>query len=159
LCTGWPRPGTNFFASRADLTAASARSSNSASVDGGRCPEAGAEASTFARNCPQSSVTPRNREPPPSRPDASAPCTESGADRYVTRAAIAVGVNPWSASATSTASNTRTCCGVGRRWVTIHSVSSPKPTFPIRSSARFWPSRVIVSASDVPSEVGYRGAG
>ena len=38
-------------------------------------------ASTPARNRPQSSVTPRNREPPPSSPAASAPCTESGADR------------------------------------------------------------------------------
>ena len=38
-------------------------------------------ASASARNRPVSSVTPRNRDPPPSRPAASAPCTESGADR------------------------------------------------------------------------------
>ena len=37
-----------------------------------------ASASTAARNAPQSSVTPRNREPPPSSPAASAPCSESG---------------------------------------------------------------------------------
>ena len=33
---------------------------------------------------------------------------------------MAVGVNPWSASATSTASKTRTCDGAGRCWVTTH---------------------------------------
>ena len=80
-----------------------------------------------------SSVTPRKRDPPPSSPAASAPCTESGADRKVTRAAIAVGVNPWSASAASTASNTRTCPRVGRRWVASQNASSPNPTSPMTS--------------------------
>src|SRR5205814_6743741 len=102
----------------------------------------------------QSSVTPRNRDPPPSSPAASAPCSESGADRYVTRAAIAVGVNPWSASATSTASNTRVSDGVGRRSVTSQKASSPKLTLPIRSAVRSWPSSLIWSAVEVPSEVG-----
>ena len=37
--------------------------------------------STSCRKAPQSSVTPRKREPPPSSPAASAPCSESGADR------------------------------------------------------------------------------
>ncbi len=70
---------------------------------------------------------------------------------------MAVGVNPWSASATSTASKTLTWAGVGRSWVTSHNASSPNPTLPIRPVARFWPSSVIVSASEVPSEVGKWG--
>ena len=69
---------------------------------------------TSCRNWPRSSVTPRKREPPPSSPAASAPCSESGALSSVTRAAIAVGVKPWSASATSTASNS-TAPAVGSR--------------------------------------------
>ena len=40
-----------------------------------------ASTSTASRNWPQSSVTPRNRDPPPSRPAASAPWSESGAER------------------------------------------------------------------------------
>ena len=72
----------------------------------------------------------------------------------MSRAAIAVGVKPWSASATSTASKTRVSAGVGRRRVTSQKASSPNPTFPIRSSVRFWPSSRISSAVDVPSEVG-----
>src|SRR5215831_16816079 len=70
---------------------------------------------------------------------------------------MAVGVNPWSASATSTASKTLTCDGVGRCWVTSHNASSENPTLPIRSVARFWPSSAMVSASEVPSEVGKWG--
>src|ERR1700733_1151970 len=151
LWTGCPRPGTNFRSALARVTAARASASKPASSVG----ISPASASTASRNWPQSSVTPRNRDPPPSSPAASAPCTESGADRYVIRAAIAVGVKPWSASATRTDSKTRTSDWVGRRWVTIQNVSSPNPTLPIRSSARFWPSKVIVSASEVPSEVGY----
>ena len=45
----------------------------------------------------------------------------------MSRAAIAVGVNPWSASATSTASKTRVSPGVGRRSATSQKASSPKP--------------------------------
>ena len=67
---------------------------------------------------------------------------------------MAVGVKPWSASATSTASNTRVCEGVGRRIATSQKASSPKPTFPIRSAVRSWPSSRISSALEVPSEVG-----
>jgi hypothetical protein len=67
---------------------------------------------------------------------------------------IAVGVNPWSASAASTASNTRVSPGVGRRWVASQKASSPKPTFPMTSSARSEPSRVIFSRLEAPSAVG-----
>src|SRR5262249_34262144 len=70
---------------------------------------------------------------------------------------MAVGVTPGSGSATSTASKTLTCDGVGRCWVTSHNASSENPTLPIRSVARFWPSSVMVSASEVPSEVGKWG--
>jgi hypothetical protein len=66
-------------------------------------------------------------------------------------------VKPWSASATRTASNTRTCDGVGRRCATSQKASSPKPTLPIRSLDRSWPSSRIVLASDVPIEVGKPG--
>lgn len=62
--------------------------------------------------------------------------TESGADRYVSRVTMAVGVNPWSAKAASTASNTRVSPGLGRRWVASQNASSPKPTEPMMSSAR-----------------------
>ena len=75
----------------------------------------------------------------------------------MTRAAIAVGVKPWSASATSTASNTRVSDGVGRRSVTSQKASSPKLTLPIRSAVRSWPSSLIWSAVEVPSEVGKDG--
>ena len=67
---------------------------------------------------------------------------------------MAVGVNPCSASATSTASNTLTSDGDGRRWVTSQNASSPNDTWPISSAARSWPSTVIESASESPSEVG-----
>ena len=66
---------------------------------------------------PVSSETPRNRDPPPSSPAARAPWIDSGALRYVSRDAMAVGVNPWSARATRTASNMRACPGVGSRSV------------------------------------------
>ena len=72
----------------------------------------------------------------------------------MSRAAIAVGVKPWSASATSTASKTRVSGGVGRRSATSQKASSPKPTLPIRSAVRSWPSSRISSAVEVPSEVG-----
>ena len=67
---------------------------------------------------------------------------------------MAVGVNPWSARATSTASKTLVSEGVGRRIATSQNASSPKPTWPIRSAVRSWPSRLIWSALEVPSEVG-----
>ncbi|ALE77766.1 hypothetical protein WY02_04140 [Pseudonocardia sp. AL041005-10] len=92
--------------------------------------------------------------PAPSSPAASAPCTESGADRWVSRVTIAVGVKPWSASAARTASNTRVCPGVGRRWVASQNASSPNPTVPITSSARSWPSRVMASFDEAPRAVG-----
>src|SRR5690242_15699882 len=61
---------------------------------------------------------------------------------------------PVSASATSTASNTRVSDGVGRRSATSQKASSPKLTLPIRSAVRSWPSSLIWSAVEVPSEVG-----
>ena len=67
---------------------------------------------------------------------------------------IAVGVKPWSASAASTASNTRTSPGSGRRWVASQKASSPNPTVPITSAARSWPSSVIVFRLEAPSAVG-----
>ena len=67
---------------------------------------------------------------------------------------MAVGVKPWSASATSTASKTRVSDGVGRRIATSQKASSPKPTLPMRSAVRSWPSSRISSALEVPSEVG-----
>jgi hypothetical protein len=72
----------------------------------------------------------------------------------VSRAAIAVGVKPWSASPASTASNTRSSPGLGRRSVSSQNDSSPNPTLPIRSSGTLCPIRDIVSASLVPSDVG-----
>jgi hypothetical protein len=41
---------------------------------------------------------------------------------------MAVGVSPWSASDTSTASNMASCAGVGRRLAISQNASSPKPT-------------------------------
>ena len=67
---------------------------------------------------------------------------------------MAVGVKPWSASATSTASKTRVSDGVGRRIATSQNASSPNPTLPMRSAVRSWPSSRISSALEVPSEVG-----
>jgi hypothetical protein len=110
--------------------------------------------SAALRNRAESSVTPRKREPAPSTPAASAPCTDSGADRYVSRAAIAVGVNPWSASPASTASNSRVSPGVGRRRAANENASSPNPTVPMMSSARSWPSRLMRSVVETPSAVG-----
>ena len=66
---------------------------------------------------------------------------------------MAVGVKPWSAKATSTASNMLRCCGVGRRLAMSQKASSPKVTFPNRSSARLWPSTVMLSVSEVPRPV------
>jgi hypothetical protein len=69
------------------------------------------------------------------------------------RAAIAVGVNPWSASATRQASKSVTCSGVGRRRAASQNASSPKPTVPIRS----WicsSNSVIVVRVDRPSDDG-----
>ena len=146
LCTGWPRPGTYLPASRVRRTASRATASQPASSVG----VSSTSSRAACRKAPQSSVTPRKREPPPSRPAASAPCSESGAERYVRRAAIAVGVKPWSASATSTASKTRTSSRVGRRIATSQNASSPKPTLPIRSAVRSWPSSRISSAVEVP---------
>ncbi len=68
----------NFPAARALVTAPTASASQPASSAGSGWP---ASASAADRNWPASSVTPRKREPPPSRPAASAPCTESGALR------------------------------------------------------------------------------
>ena len=82
-----------------------------------------------------------------------APCTDSGAPVSVSRAAITVGVKPWSARATSTDSNTRSSPVVGRRRATSQKASSPKPTWPIRSAVRSWPSRWIDVSSAVPIEV------
>ena len=56
---------------------------------------------------------------------------------------MTVGVRPWSASATSTDSNTRASPAVGRRCATSQNASSAKPTLPMRSPARSWPSSVI----------------
>ena len=67
---------------------------------------------------------------------------------------MADGVNPWSASATSTASNTRSSPGSGRRSATSQNASSPKLTWPIISVARSWPSSEMEVASAVPMEVG-----
>ena len=77
----------------------------------GRLPRRSLSASL--RNRPVSSLTPRNRDPPPSRPAARAPWMASGALSQVSRAAMAVGVNPWSARATRTASNMRGLAGRG----------------------------------------------
>jgi hypothetical protein len=66
---------------------------------------------------------------------------------------IAVGVNPWSARAASTDSNTRVSPGVGRRCVANQKASSPKPTVPMTSRARSVPSSVIVSRVEAPSAV------
>ena len=153
LCTGWPSPGTKRPAALVVRTDSRARASQPASSLG----RSSCASSTSCRYWPQSSVTPRKRDPPPSSPAASAPCRESGADSKVSRAAMAVGVKPWSARATSTASNTRTSPGVGRRRVTSQNASSPKPTWPIRSAATSWPSSRMWSASEVPSDVGNSG--
>src|SRR6266700_1810621 len=91
LCSGCPSPGTNRPAARWARTARSAIASKPASSAGSGPSWA---ASAAARNRPQSSVTPRNREPPPSSPAAIAPCTDSGAPVSVSRAAIVDGVNP-----------------------------------------------------------------
>src|SRR5579883_1836881 len=152
LWTGWPSPGTKRPAARCSATARRASASHCSSVEGSASETL---ASTPARKRAVSSVTPRKRDPPPSRPAAIAPWKASGALYRVRRAAIAVGVKPWSASETSTASNMRTCCGVGRRCVASQSASSPKPTLPISSPARSWPSRRILVASEVPIPVGY----
>ena len=85
---------------------------------------------------------------------AIAPCTDSGAPVSVSRAAMTVGVRPWSASATSTVSNTRASPAVGRRCATSQNASSAKPTLPMRSAARSWPRSVIEARSDVPIDVG-----
>jgi len=94
------------------------------------------------------------RRPTPSETRVFEAVLVALADHGFTPTAIAVGVKPWSANATSTASKTRVCEGVGRRIATSQKASSPKPTFPIRSAARSCPSRRISSAVEVPSEVG-----
>ena len=76
LCTGWPSPGTNLRCRpRLRVTASSASASQPASSVGS---SPSCRSMTSCRKPPQSSVTPRNREPPPSSPAASAPCSESG---------------------------------------------------------------------------------
>src|SRR3546814_12786488 len=70
-----------------------------------------------SRNRPVSSLTPRKRDPPPSKPAASAPWVASGALSHVSRDEMEVGVKPWSASATSTALNIADCPAVGPRSV------------------------------------------
>ena len=83
--------GTNRPAAFVSATTAAATSSHPSSSPGsGLRP-----AITSWRKLAEFSVTPRKHEPPPSEaPAAIAPWSESGALRYVTRAAIAVGVNP-----------------------------------------------------------------
>ncbi len=79
---------------------------------------------------------------------------DSGALRKVIRAEMAVGVKPWSASATSTASKTRACCGVGSSRVISWKARCPKLTCPMRSADRSRPSSEIVCRSETPSDVG-----
>ena len=83
LCTGWPSPGTSLRASRWRATAAVGQRVPARVVLGQRALLRVATAS--ARNRPQSSVTPRKREPPPSSPAASAPWIDSGAPVSVRR--------------------------------------------------------------------------
>ena len=66
------------------------------------------------------------------------------------RAAIAVGVNPWSASATSTDSNTRASPRLGPAGGSSQNASSPKPTLPISVAGEVVPEQ--------PDVVGVGGA-
>src|SRR5215210_7182345 len=100
-----------------------------------------------------SSTTPRKTLPAPRSPAATAPWSDSGAPVWVSRAASTVGVSPWSASETSTASKSRVSSGEGgRRW-TIRNVSSVSVVSPISSPDRSRPMTVMLSASEVPTEV------
>ena len=139
LCTGWPSPGTNRWAARP--------------ADGGQRQRVPAgvvvrqrrrrAASASCRKRPASSVTPRNREPPPSSPAASAPCSESGA--------LKVGEPGGDRGRREPVVGERDQDGLedprlaGRRAApaTSQKASSPKPTLPMRSAARSWPSSVI----------------
>ena len=60
------------------------------------------------------STVPTKRLPTPSRPAATAPCSDSGALPYTRRAASTLGVSPCSISATRQASTTAVCAGVGQ---------------------------------------------
>ena len=100
-----------------------------------------------------SSTTPRNTLPPPSRPAAIAPWIDSVAPVQVSRAASTVGVSPWSASDTRTASNSWVSPGEGRRPAARRKACSVKVTVPISSRARSRPRMVMASGEDVPIPV------
>src|SRR3954468_9231157 len=77
----------------------------------------------------------------------------SGAPVYVSRAESALGVSPWSASETSTASSMRLSAALGGRRVTSKYVSSVSDTLPMSSFARSRPATVMLSAVDEPIQV------
>src|SRR5262249_10325666 len=92
----------------------------------------------------------RNTLPAPRSPAATAPCTASGAPVYVSRAARALGVRPWSASDTRTASTIRRSPRVGSRRVTSRKASSVNVRWPITSLGRSRAPTVMRSGSDEP---------
>src|SRR5882672_3938299 len=94
------------------------------------------------------SIDPPNRSPMPSSPAATAPCSDSGAPKYVSRAAIALGVMPCSTSVTARALNTVDSCFVGSRPFSSRKATSPSDALPSSSSTRSCPRTTIRSAVD-----------
>ena len=82
-------------------------------------------------------------------PAATAPCSASGAAASVMRLACTLGTRPCSAIATSVASSTRRCAGVGNAPVISSQMWSVNPIAPISSRARSRPRTTMVCSFEV----------